>query len=111
MTRRWTDPGRLRTHCALQAPTLTGDGAGGHATSWTTVGYLFARLEPQGAASRFVAGQALATVTHVVTLRRRDDVASGMRLVAGGRAFAIETVHDPDETGRFLACLVREEGR
>ena len=56
------------------------------------------------------ADQAIETVTHRITIRKRNDIRSGMRFVKGARVFEIETVHDPDETGRYLVCRVREEG-
>ena len=57
----------------------------------------------------FGAGQTLESVTHSITLRHRDDVSAGMRFRRGARILGIVTVHDPDETGRYLACLAREE--
>lgn len=42
------------------------------------------------------ADQMLETVTHRITIRRREGIHSGMRLVKGTRVFAIVTVHDPD---------------
>ena len=72
---------------------------------------MFARVEPVSAASRFGADQTLESVTHRVTMRHRGDVASGMRLMRRERVFDILTVHDPDETGRYLVCRVREAGR
>jgi len=105
------DPGRLRLPLTLEAMTAVPDGAGGHTESWTALATLSASLEPVAAVRRVGADQTLATVTHTVTLRSRADVASGMRFTTAGRVFSIETVHDPDETGRFLVCRVREEGR
>ena len=37
-------------------------------------------------------------------------VAAGMRFVRHARIFDIVTVHDPDDTGRYLVCRVRETG-
>ena len=108
---RRIDPGRLRLPMTLEAMTAVPDGAGGFAETWTALAALHAALEPVAAERRFGADQALATVTHMVTLRSRPGVASGMRFSTAGRVFSIETVHDPDETGRFLVCRVREEGR
>ncbi len=71
---------------------------------------LFARIEPVTATSVFGAGQTLESVTHRITLRRRDGVASGMRFARAGRIFDILTVHDPDESGRYLVCKVKEAG-
>ena len=50
------------------------------------------------------------TVTHRVTLRWRNGVAAGMRFARQGRIFDIVTVHDPDDTGRYLVCRARETG-
>ncbi|WP_187970198.1 phage head closure protein [Aquibium microcysteis] len=108
---RRIDPGRLRRLLTLEAMTPVPDGAGGFTQSWTALATVHAALEPVAAAPRFGADQSLPIVTHVVTLRARADMRSGMRFAAGDRRFSIETVHDPDETGRFLICRVREEGR
>lgn len=104
------DPGQLRTEFALEAATPVADGMGGHAEQWDEAATVFGRLEPVGAAVRFGAGQALETVTHRVTIRRRDGIASGMRLRKGARRFLVVSVHDPDESGRYLVLRTREEG-
>lgn len=105
------DPGRLRTEFALQQASLAPDGMGGHVETWTTLATIFAQIEPLGARSTFGADQTIETVTHRITIRRRDDVRSGMRFMAPGRIFEIATVHDPDENGRYLVCGARENGR
>lgn len=102
------DPGELRTELALEEATQTPDGAGGFTESWTEIALLFSRIEPLAARQRFGAAQTLEDVTHRITIRHRDTVRSGMRFRRGGRLFAIATVHDPDETGRYLVCLVLE---
>jgi head-tail adaptor len=43
-------------------------------------------------------------------MRHRDGVVSGMRLLKGSRVFEIITTHDPDESGRYLVCKVKETG-
>jgi len=105
------DPGLLRVELALQEASLTSDGMGGHTETWTTIATVFARIEPVGARSAFGADQTIETVTHRITIRRREDIRSGMRFVKYGRIFEIATVHDPDETGRYLVCNAKEEGR
>ena len=102
------DPGRLRHPLALQQATATPDGAGGFAESWTTVATVFGRIEPLRADSFSRADQIMEEVTHRITIRHRANVSAGMRFSAGGRVFEIVTVHDPDETGRFLECRTRE---
>jgi head-tail adaptor len=32
-----------------------------------------------------------------------------MRFALGSRVFAIQTAHDPDETRRYLVCMVKED--
>lgn len=103
------DPGSLRTVLALEAPQSTPDGLGGRSESWVEAATLSGHLEPIAAESRFGADQAISEVTHRVTLRHRIGVRSGMRLRKGSRLFEIVTVHDPDETGRYLVCRLREE--
>lgn len=108
---RQVDPGTMRTELVLEQATPVPDGAGGFAESWTELATLFAKLEPLAARDRFGADQTLEEVTHRVTIRHRPDVASGMRFARGTRHLAILTVHDPDETGRYLVCRTREVGR
>lgn len=107
--RRTIDPGALRTRLALEQATPAPDGAGGFSPDWTLVATLFGWVRPVSAANRFGAGQGLETTTHVVTIRHRDDVRGGMRFSTGARRMAIETAHDPDGTGRYLECRVKEE--
>ncbi|MEP9371015.1 phage head closure protein [Mesorhizobium sp. KR1-2] len=108
MRAQFIDPGQMRTELALEACTETPDGLGGHEQAWSEVASVFAMIEPVSAQSVFGAGQMLETVTHRVTVRWREGVASGMRLKKAGRIFDILTVHDPDETGRYLVCRVKE---
>jgi SPP1 family predicted phage head-tail adaptor len=110
MQASFIDPGALRTEMALEAVVATPDGLGGYAEGWSEVATVFARIEPLSATSRFGADQTLETVTHRITLRYRDGVASGMRFRRQQRLFDILTVHDPDESGRYLVCRVRENG-
>jgi SPP1 family predicted phage head-tail adaptor len=105
------DPGHFRTTLALEAASRTSDGMGGEVENWATVATIFAHIEPLSAKSVHGAGQMLETVTHLITLRRGEDVKSGMRFTSGARSFDILTVIDPDETGRYFQCESREVGR
>jgi SPP1 family predicted phage head-tail adaptor len=111
MMTTFIDPGALRTELSLQACTAQPDGLGGFSEIWSEVGTVFGRMEPVSADSRFGADQTLETATHRITLRYREGIASGMRFLRAGRALDILTVHDPDETGRYLVCKAREAGR
>ena len=110
MPTEFIDPGALRHELALEAASLAADGAVGQTESWTEDATLFARIEPVSAASRFGADQRLENVTHRMTVRHRADLRSGMRFNRLGRIFEILTVHDPDETGRYLVCRTKEQG-
>jgi SPP1 family predicted phage head-tail adaptor len=110
MRTMFLDPGALRSELALQASTPVPDGLGGHSLSWSEIATVFARIEPISATSIFGPDQAVETVTHRVTLRWRNGVAAGMRFVRQGRNFDIVTVHDPDDTGRYIVCRTREAG-
>ena len=102
------DPGALATELTLETCTPVSDGMGGHAEEWNAIATLFARVEPLAARSRPGAGQTIETVTHRIIMRHRAGILAGMRFVRPGRVFEIVTVHDPDGTGRYLACGTRE---
>lgn len=106
----FVEPGRLRTQLSLQAVVAVPDGMGGSGDSWQQLALVFARVDPVSADSRFGAGQTLEGLTHRIVLRHRPGIASGMRFVRQGRVFDIVTVHDPDESGRYLVCRTREVG-
>ena len=106
---RGIDPGALRHPLTLQQAVRTPDGAGGFSESWATVATVFGKVEPLGTESSARADQMLEAVTHRVTIRKRGDVAAGMRFDWNGRVLEIVTAHDPDETGRFLECRTRED--
>jgi SPP1 family predicted phage head-tail adaptor len=106
----FVDAGALRSELALEISEPEPDGLGGYSESWVEVATLFGRIEPVNAETVFGADQTLESVTHRVTLRWRGDVKSGIRLSKLGRRFDILTVHDPDESGRYLVCRVREVG-
>lgn len=109
MRTEFIDPGAFRTELALEAAVAVSDGAGGHAENWQEMATMFARLEPVAAGERFGADQRLERITHRVTLRSRAEISAGMRFRRNGRVFLIVSVHDPDETGRYLVCRTRED--
>ena len=106
----FVDPGSLRSELKLEACATIPDGLGGHTESWTEIATVFALIEPVSARSIFGPDQTIESVTHRVTMRWRNGVASGMRFVKLGRTFEIVTVHDPDDSGRYLVCRTKETG-
>lgn len=104
------DPGALRSEFALEQCLTTPDAFGGHSESWIELATVFAKVEPITARSVFGADQTLESATHRVTLRWRSGLASGMRFRRDLRVLHIVTVHDPDETQRYLVCGAKEVG-
>ncbi|MGB3500329.1 MAG: phage head closure protein [Mesorhizobium sp.] len=104
------NPGELRVELGLERMVPTPDGLGGFAEAWEAVTLVFAKIEPRSTRSSFGADQTLEEVTQRITVRHHSQLASGMRLRRGGRIFEILTVHDPDETGRYLVIAAREQG-
>lgn len=104
------DPGEFRTELSLQECQTVYDATGGCIESWVETAVVFARIEPIGAHSNFGADQSLETVTHRIFLRWQAGLASGMRFVKDDRLFEVVTVHDPDESGRYLVCNAVEKG-
>lgn len=111
MNANFIDPGRFNTELLLEEARITRDETGGHVESWEEVAVIFALLEPMRANHRFGADQRLETLTHRITLRYRADLKSGMRLRKRDRIFNILTVHDPDESARYMVCKASEVGR
>jgi len=99
----------LRHRLTLEAPEETPDGAGGVVRTWTSLGAIWAAIEPASASEAVIADRRVARVTHRVTLRQRSGLTLNHRFRLGERTFAIQAIHDPDERGRFLQCLVTEE--
>ena len=108
MARLSIDPGRLRHRLTLEKPRLLADGAAGGFEAGEA---LFALVEPAGPVPVEDTGFAMPGQRLTVTLRFRPGLAAGQRFGFGDRLRVIEGAFDPDETGRFLRCLCREEGR
>lgn len=105
------DPGQLSSELVLETMQPVADGMGGYREDWTEVAMVWGRIEPISTARRDFGTRPQPEVTHRILLRFRGDVSTATRLRKGGRVFALRTVHDPDETGRYLVCLAAEEGR
>jgi len=103
------DPGQLSSRVTLERPVRTDDGSGGATIEWQAVATLWARIEPVEASERNAADRLATRITHKITLRFRDDVEGGMRILHRGRKLVIASWRDPDETRRFLVLDAVEE--
>lgn len=103
------DPGLLRRRAVLEAADAVPDDTGGASTVWREVAEISVHAEPVRVATGQRFDQREAVVTHRVTMRFRGGVDRGMALRLGGRRLVIRSVHDPDESGRYLVCRCEEE--
>ena len=105
---RTFDPGAFSARLDLLEPVLVSDGQGGATESFSKIAELWARIEPVSISFTEEANGAVFRLTHKVWMRRRDDLAPGMRFGRRGRIFKINGWRDPDETGRYLVCSCEE---
>jgi SPP1 family predicted phage head-tail adaptor len=103
------DAGQLTARLDLESILDTPDGQGGVTQSHAVSASLWARIEPLQADSEELGGVERQTVTHRIWIRHSDAARPGDRFRKGARVFTISTVHDPDESGRYLVCRVKEE--
>ncbi|HEX2020254.1 MAG TPA: phage head closure protein [Aurantimonas sp.] len=108
MTPVFLDPSLLRKRLSLQEAALTEDGAGGASEIWVELREISAHVEPVATRDRERFDQREAVITHRVICRATPDVARGRSFLLGTRRLLIRSVHDPDETGRFLVCRCEE---
>lgn len=103
------DAGQLTVRLDLESAVETPDGQGGVTLSHVVTASLWARLEPVTAEIEELGHVERQAVTHRVWIRHADTIAPGMRFRKGARIFIIRTIHDPDESGRYLVCRVTEQ--
>jgi len=101
--------GQFSVRLNVEKEVETADGCGGFETIWTAQFDIWAKLVPVSAAVVRTADNEHGQLTHYIYIRKAPGIESGMRFVKGARKFLINTVQDPDETGRYLVCLAREE--
>ena len=111
MNLQFVDAGQFKTSLSLQENRPLFDESGSYQEQWTEIATLWGRIEPQKTGSQSFALQAIPHVTHRITTRYRSDILVSARLTYGTRHFTVLGLHDPDESQRYLICLVREEIR
>ncbi len=103
------DPGAFRHRLAVEAEAQAPDGYGGFATNWVHQFDVWAGIRPLSANRGEEAGNRIHTITHEITIRSQDGITAGMRLTDSGSVYLIDTLHDPDGTGRYLLCRTVEK--
>jgi len=102
------DAGQLTARLDLESAVDIPDGQGGVTQSHAVATSLWARIEPVSAEIAELGHVERQAVTHRVWIRQTDAVQPGMRFRKGSRIFLIRTIHDPDESRRYLVCRVTE---
>ncbi|MER0238663.1 phage head closure protein [Fulvimarina sp. MAC8] len=103
------DPGLLRHLAVLEQPTETPDGMGGARIDWVPIGSVSIHVEAESSRRFERFDQAQANRRLRVLCRKAETVVRGRRFRFDQRLLFIETLYDPDESGRYLLCLCREE--
>ena len=108
MNLTFIDAGQLTARLDLESSVETSDGQGGVTLSHVATSVFWARIEPVSAASIELGHVDRQAITHRIWVRASGAVKAGLRFRKGSRIFEIRTVHDPDESGRYLVCHVTE---
>lgn len=103
--------GALDRRIRIEAPVRTDDGAGGATVTWQTVARAWARVEAVSASGRDRAGRLDGIATLRVTIRARNGVASGQRIVLDARLLSIRATRPQGRGDRYLVLEAEEEGR
>jgi len=90
----------------LEPATGTPDRQSRMAKAYALVSSFWAQVQPVHEEPGPSGGPA---ITHRIWLPYSSQAKAGMRLRRGARIFSIRTIHDPDESGRYLICHVTEE--
>ena len=92
----------------LQARVLTPDGGGGYSESWQTFAVVWARLMPAGVNDVFGPDARESRARYRLWLRRRRDLAAGLRVVIGARALLVRAVLDQGPRESIVTLLCEE---
>lgn len=98
----------------LETPVVTPDSAGGHGTTWTALGTLWAEVRAGSGRERRSTLGPSGEVPLRVTVRAAPQDSdrrprAGQRFREGSRLFRILTVTEADAQGRYLTCTTIEE--
>ena len=100
--------GDLNKRIALEYQTRVSDAMGGSVATWVEAETVWAAVWPTASKEAVEGGQTTHTVTHRIRIRGREDIRPSWRIRCGTRYFAIVSLINPNESGRWLDILVRE---
>lgn len=102
MPTRFHSGRELRRRATLQSETVTADGGGGGALTWTTVKTVAAGVFPINGREVQITDGDQVQISVLIVIRHRDDVTEGMRAVVDGNAHNIRAVLDPESRRQWL---------
>lgn len=106
---RLHDAGKFNRQLTIEDCVKVSDGFGGFSNQYIAVGSAWAQLCPEITKLEIAADRKAQKSSHRVVIRFRTGIVPGTRFVTGSRRFEVATVSDPDETRRYLECLVIEQ--
>ena len=96
--------GALRAHVTLQSPTRVADEIGGAAIMWADACAVWAEIVSGGAGEAAAFDADASTASYRLSIRARDDVRAGWRVLWGARVLRIVGVADAGAPRLTLAC-------
>lgn len=96
--------GAMRARVMLQRPTRVTEEIGGAAIAWSDEGSVWAEIAEGGAGESAAFDTAPSTSGYRVTIRERNDVRAGWRVVWGGRVLRVVGVSDAGAPRITLSC-------
>ena len=100
--------GKLDQRAALQSNVCTPDAGGGYSESWQTFAVVWARLMPAGANDVFGPDARESRTRYRLWLRRRRDLAAGLRVVVGARTLLVRALLDEGPRESIVTLLCEE---
>ena len=100
--------GRLRYLADLQKATITSDGGGGNAETFSTIAKIFIDIRPVSGDEKDRQGKVQGQTTHKIHTRYRKDMQIDYRISYQDRLFQIQNILNIDERNRWYELSVIE---
>lgn len=98
----------LNQRATLQVHTLLPDGGGGYTDAWQSFAAVWVKITALPPSERFAADRLEPKARHRITLRRRNDLAVGQRIVVGPRRFQVHGLEDDGPRAAFITLICEE---
>lgn len=94
--------GKLDQRVTIKRLTITADGQGGGAETWTTIATVWANVRPKSGRERAGSDQLMSTGNYIITIRYLDDLSESDRIVWGAKEFNIRFIADAGGRESFM---------